>query len=179
MGYLLGSYMVGLMATPSKRAYVTHFMSQVCCSQSPCPHIKPLLTHASIGDTQTLKDQSGSVSVQSLGPYMHTSEHLWQVWALILNAISPLLLSCWGFSSALRHVVSFFSGIWHFPVDRCSAVSWNFGVLAGEDVKYMHLLLVHFKFLKFSNFYVHPTWMPRCSLICNMFKFESMIFYPQ
>ena len=29
--------------------------------------------------------------------------------------------------------VSFFSGIQHSPVDGCSAVSWDFGVLAGED----------------------------------------------
>ena len=33
------------------------------------------------------------------------SEHLWWVWGLILNAISPLLLSCWGFS-AIGHGVS-------------------------------------------------------------------------
>ena len=137
--------MVGLMATPSKRVYVTHF---TCCSQSPCPHVRPLPTHASIGDTQTLKGQSGSVSVKTLGPCMHTSEHLWQVWVLILNAISPLLLSCWGFSSAFGCVVSFFSGIQYSPVDSCSAVSCNFGVLAGEDVKYIHLLLVTFQISK-------------------------------
>ena len=29
------------------------------------------------------------------------SEHLWRVWGLILNVISPLLPSCWGFSFAL------------------------------------------------------------------------------
>ena len=39
------------------------------------------------------------------------SEHLWQVWCLILNAISPLLLSCWGFSFALGCGVSFCGGI--------------------------------------------------------------------
>ena len=52
---------------------------------------------------------------------------------MILNIISPLLLSCWGFSFALRHGVSFFGGIQHSPVDGCSAASCNFGVLAGED----------------------------------------------
>ena len=61
------------------------------------------------------------------------SEHLWQVWCLILNAISPLLLSCWGFSFALGRGVSFFGGIQHFPVDGCSASSFNFRVLTGED----------------------------------------------
>ena len=29
--------------------------TQVCCTQSPCPCSRPLLTHASAGDTQTLK----------------------------------------------------------------------------------------------------------------------------
>ena len=54
-------------------------------------------------------------------------------WGLILNVISPLLPSCWGFSFALGHGVSFFGGTQHSPVDGCSAVSCNFGVLAGED----------------------------------------------
>ena len=35
------------------------------------------------------------------------SECLWRVWDLILNAISPLLPSCWGFSLALGCGVSF------------------------------------------------------------------------
>ena len=30
-------------------------------------------------------------------------EHLWRVWGLILNVISPLLPSCWGFFFALGH----------------------------------------------------------------------------
>ena len=63
----------------------------------------------------TLKDRSGSVSVGSLGPGAHKvlfkpSEHLWQVWGLILNVIVPLLPSCWGFSFALGHGVSFLVG---------------------------------------------------------------------
>ena len=61
------------------------------------------------------------------------SKRLWRVWDLILNMISPLLPSCWGFSFALGHGVSFFGGIKHSPVDGCSAASCNFGVLAGED----------------------------------------------
>ena len=34
---LPGSSMVGLMVTSSKRAYATHCMTKVCCSQIPCP----------------------------------------------------------------------------------------------------------------------------------------------
>ena len=51
---------------------------------------------------------------------------------LILNVISPLLPSCWGFSFALGHGLYFFGGIQHSPVDGCSATSCNFGVLTGE-----------------------------------------------
>ena len=61
-----------------------------------------------------------------------SSEHLWQVWGLILNTILPLLPSCWGFSFVFGCGVSFFGGIQHSPVDGCSAASCNFGVLAGE-----------------------------------------------
>ena len=103
--------------------------------QSPCPCSSPLLTHTSAGDTQTqfwlsLCGVSGSWCTQGL---FESSKSLWRVWGLIINAIFPLLPSCWGFSFALGHGVSFFDGIQHSPVDSCSAVSCNFGVLAGED----------------------------------------------
>ena len=67
-------------------------VSRVCLSQSPGPHGRPLLTHASTGDAQTLKGRSGSVSVGLLVLGAHKvlfepSEHLWQVWGLILNVI--------------------------------------------------------------------------------------------
>ena len=52
---------------------------------------------------------------------------------MILNATSPLLQSCWGFSFALGCGICFFGGIKHSPVDDCSAASCNFGVLAKED----------------------------------------------
>ena len=60
--------MVGLMVTSSKKASATGCVSQVCCSQRPCPCSRPLLTRASAGDTQTPKGRSGSVSVGLLGP---------------------------------------------------------------------------------------------------------------
>ena len=110
--------------------------TQVCSTQSPCPCSRPLLTHTSKGDTQTLKGRSGSGSVESPGVHKVLSEpskNLWPVWGLILNAISPLLPSCCGFSFALGHGVYFFGGIQHSPVDGCSAASCNFGVLSGED----------------------------------------------
>ena len=90
-----------------------------CCTQSPCPWSRPLLTHTSTGDTQTLKGRSGSVSVESPGVHkilFEPFECLWWVWGLILNMISPLLPSCWGFSFALGHGVYFF---WWDPTFSC------------------------------------------------------------
>ena len=60
------------------------------------------------GDTQTqfwlsLCGVSGFWWAQGL---FEPSERLWWVWGLILNMISPLLPSCWGFSFALGHGVS-------------------------------------------------------------------------
>ena len=52
VGCLLRGSMVGL----------THHVSQLCCNQSPHPCSQPLLTRASVEDTQTLKVRSGSVS---------------------------------------------------------------------------------------------------------------------
>ena len=85
--------------------------TQICCTQSPCPQGRPLLTHTSAGDTQTLKGRAGSVSAGSPGVHkvlFEPSEHVWQVWGLILNVILPLLPSCWGFPFALGHGISFF-----------------------------------------------------------------------
>ena len=82
--------------------------TQVYCTQSPCPRSSPLLTRTSSGDTQTqfclsLCGVSGSWCAQGM---FEPSEHLWQVRGLILNVISPLPPSCWGFSFALEHGVS-------------------------------------------------------------------------
>ena len=82
--------------------------TQVCRTQSPCPCSSPLLTRTSSGDTQTqfclsLCGVSGSWCAQGM---FEPSEHLWQVRGLILNVISPLPPSCWGFSFALEHGVS-------------------------------------------------------------------------
>ena len=54
--------------------------THVCCSQSSCPCGRPLLTHTSTGDTQTLKGRSDLFSVGS--PCVHKvlfepSERLW------------------------------------------------------------------------------------------------------
>ena len=106
------------------------------------------------------------VSVGVLGPGAHkvlfeTSECLWWVWGLILNAISPLLPPCWGLSFAVGHGVSFFGCIQHSPVDGCSAASCNFGVLTGEN-KHVYFYSAIFcvpSILIDSLFSIHSIWM--------------------
>ena len=109
-------------------------------------HPEPLPLQQATADPYLCRRHSDTVLAQSLwGVWILVSgswillkqslfeppEHLWRVWGLILNTISPLLLSCWGFSFALGHRVSFFGGIQHSSVDSCLAASCNFGVLAG------------------------------------------------
>ena len=109
------------------------------CYEVAAPRPLPLRQATAVSSLhRRLKHRSGSVSVGSLGLGVYKvlfepSEHLWRVRGLILNMILPLLPSCWGFSFAFRHCISFFGGIQHSPVDGCSAVSCNFGVLAGDE----------------------------------------------
>ena len=90
-------------------------------SKSESWSTQELLTHASTGDIQTPKGRSGSVTLGVTRPGAHkvlfeNSESLWWVWGWILNMISPLLWSCWGFIFALGCGVSLFGGIQHSPM---------------------------------------------------------------
>ena len=82
--------------------------TQVCCPQSPSLLHCPLLACTSTGDTQTqfclsLCGVPGSWCMQDL---FEPSEYFWRVRDSILNAISSLLPSCWGFSFARGPEVS-------------------------------------------------------------------------
>ena len=124
-----GGSMVGFMATSSKRAYAT-----VRCAAPRAPahvvgHCWPIPPQEMLKHSKASLAQSPGVHKVLFEP----SEHLWQVGGLILNVILLLLPFCWDFSFALGRGLSFFDGIQYSPVDGCSAVSYNFGVLAGED----------------------------------------------
>ena len=54
-----GGSMVGLMVASSQKGLC---YSQVYFTKSPCPCSRPLLTHATAGDTETLKGRFGSAS---------------------------------------------------------------------------------------------------------------------
>ena len=82
--------------------------TQVCCTKSPCPCGRPLLTRTSSGDTQTQFWLSlCGVSWSWFTHLFEPSEHLWWIWGMILKVILPLLPSCWGFFFALGCGVSF------------------------------------------------------------------------
>ena len=100
-------------------------------------HPEPLPPQQSTAHPYLLRRHPNTVlspSLWGLWVLVHTStfepsENLWRLWGLILNAISPLLPSYWGFSFALGCGVSFYGG----DVDGCSAASCNFGVLAEDE----------------------------------------------
>ena len=87
------------------------------------------------------------------------TRYVWALQVSLLSAILPLLLSCWGYSFALGHGVSYFGGMQHSPIDSCSAGSCNFGVLAGVDEHtsfYSAIFLHHtHKVLFFFFFFLH------------------------
>ena len=89
-----GSFMMGLLVTSSERAYAIPSSAAPRAPALAAVHCN--LYHA--GDSQTqfwlsLCGVSRSWCTQGL---FEPSEHLWQVWGLILNAISHLLPSYWG-----------------------------------------------------------------------------------
>ena len=104
-----GGSVVGLTATSSKRAYA---IPRPAAPRAPAPE-------ASTADPYLCWRHSNSVSVGSPGAHkvlFEPSEHLWWVWDLILNTISPVLPSCWDFSFALGREASFF---WWDPTFSC------------------------------------------------------------
>ena len=110
----------GTIVTSSKRAYTTCSASQMCCSQSPCPCCRSLLTCAAVGNTQTLKGRSDSVSCGVPGSccaqgFVCALRVSLVGRDLILNIILLLLLSCWGFSFAPGCGVFF----WWDPTFSC------------------------------------------------------------
>ena len=96
-------------------------------------HAEPLFLRQSTAEPYLLRRYPNTV----------LSQALWGLWVLV-HTVSvvgmgfdskcdlSLLPSCWGFSFALGHEVSFLGGIQHSPLDGCSAGSCNFGVLADK-----------------------------------------------
>ena len=132
MGHLLRGSMVRLMATSSKKAYAPPITATPRAPAPAAGHCWPIL-HRRHSNTQrhVWLSLSGVPGVHKI--LSEPSEHLLWVWGLILNEISPLLPSCWGFSFALGCGVSFSGGIRHSPVDGYSTASCNFEVLAGDE----------------------------------------------
>ena len=126
---------VGLMVTSSKRAYAIPKSAAPRAPALAAVHCWP------VPPQETLKHNSGSVSVASLGPGVHSLfepfEHLWWVCSLILNALSPLLRSCWGFFFALGCGVSFLVGS---NILQLTVVQQQVVVKCESAVKVLHLI---------------------------------------
>ena len=73
---------------------------------------------------------SGSWCAQG---FFEPSEGLWRVWGFDSKCDSALPIILLGLLLYPWKWGIFFGGIQHSPIDGCSAVSCNFGVLTGED----------------------------------------------
>ena len=111
--FLLGAGAHKILFVPFKSLF-----PQPCVSSIIKLNPEPLPLWQAAADPylcRRLKHRSVSVPVGSLCPGVHKvsfepSEHLWQVWGLILNVILSLLQSCKSFSFALGCTVSLFGG---------------------------------------------------------------------
>ena len=124
-----GQTMVGVIVVMASFKMTYACGSQDCCSQCPWSCSRPLLTHASTKDSWRLTGKSGSVSCRVTAPFswvlVHTRfcfsggslEHLWRIWALILNTILPLPPSRLGFSFAFcfSSFLSYLKGLLRQP----------------------------------------------------------------
>ena len=137
MGHLFGGSMVGLMVISSTRAYATGCVTQVWCTQSPCPCGRPLLTPTL---QETLKhSQQVWLSLCGVSGSWCAQDFVWALQTFLADMgfdskcdftpptiLLGLLLYPYTWSI-------FLGGVQHPPVDDCSAVSCNFGVLTGEN----------------------------------------------
>ena len=118
------------MMTSSKRAYAT---PRSAAARAPAPVAGSFWP---VPPQEMLKhSKAGLVSLCGISwshkVLFEPSEYLWQVWGLILDKILPLLPSCWGFSFALGHGVSFLVGS-NIVLSMAVHSELYFGVLTGE-----------------------------------------------
>ena len=104
------------MVTFSKSSYGRHLASQDCCCPCPRPCGRPLLTHASAGDPQTLTGRFGSVSPLPISwctqGFRCALQGSMVSIKLTLSIIVHLLTSSYSFSSVLGCGALFFFFFW-------------------------------------------------------------------
>ena len=128
-----GPIFIGANGDVVQEDLATSHASHDCCCQSPCPHGRPLLTHASAGDSEILTGRSSSVSCwrHCCFPWFRCGQgfvcdlqaSLVGMRYLILNVIVSLLSSCCGLFFALGHSISFFGGFQHSPLEDCAGAN--------------------------------------------------------
>ena len=137
------SFVVGLMATSSKRTYANTLclpgrllpvaLSPQQAAVDPRLHRRLLDTHRQVRLSRLWGHGSFPPGPGVQKVFFVSSKSLEQVWSLILTWLCLLLLSRCSFSFVLGQGMSFFGGFQHPPVDGCSAASCDFGVLAEDE----------------------------------------------
>ena len=135
MGHLLGGSVVGLMVDSSQNGLCHKLCGPGSCTQSPCPCGRPLMTHASTGDSNTGLAQSlwGLwVLVQTRFCFSPPSiSGRYRLWFKMQFHPSYHLVGASPLSLDMRYLFLVGSNILLLMVVK--AASCNFGVLAGED----------------------------------------------
>ena len=134
---------------------------QVCCTQSPSPCVRPLLTLTSPGDTQTLKGRSGSVSV---GPH----------------GVHKVMFDPWSISGG--YGVWFWK--WFHPSYRLAGASLPLDVgllfLVGSNILLLMVIQQWVVILEFSpeKMSAHPSTPPSCrqDICCDAIKYLKNCF---
>ena len=127
-----GGSMVGLMVTSSKRAYAIPRSAVLRAPALQQATVDPYLCRRHWNTQRQVWFSLCGISWCAQG-------FVWALQASLVgmgfaskcNFTPPTIFL--GFSFALGRGVSFFGGTQHSPVENCSTVSCNFGVLIGED----------------------------------------------
>ena len=135
MGCLLGSSVVVLVVTSSRRAYATR------CDPEPLP-LPQATADLYLCRRHPNTQRQVWLSLCGVSGSWYTQRFVWALRASLAGigldskhgfAPSPALLSCWGFSFVLGRGVFFFGGIQPSLADGGSAVSCNFGALTEDE----------------------------------------------
>ena len=154
MDYLLSGSVVGF----------TGVVSQAYCSQSPCPRGRPLLIHASAGDTQIHKGRCSSVSC-GVPESWCTQGFVGALWVSLAvmgldskHNFSPLTTFL---GLLLGHELPFFGGIQYSTIDSFSMINCNYLLTPPTLCHKKKKCSLHNRVLKCKSKKLGDTWSNR------------------